>query len=86
MRFAALRQLGLRKTAVGRTPFVQFFFATFGAGVVATQNPITCPKRQLQPERYISYVVLFREIYGKELFSDTTNSAKNFIQFCPHLL
>jgi surface polysaccharide O-acyltransferase-like enzyme len=31
---------------------VRFFSATFGAGVVATQRPITCPKRQLQPERY----------------------------------
>jgi hypothetical protein len=31
---------------------VRFFSATFGAGIVATQRPITCPKRQLQPERY----------------------------------
>jgi hypothetical protein len=31
---------------------VRFFSATFGAGVVAAQRPITCPKRQLQPERY----------------------------------
>jgi hypothetical protein len=29
MRFAALRRLGLRKTAVGLTPFVVFFSATF---------------------------------------------------------
>jgi hypothetical protein len=29
MRFAALRRLGLRKTAAGLTPFVQFFSATF---------------------------------------------------------
>jgi hypothetical protein len=32
-------------------PFVRFFSTTFGAGVVAAQRPITCPKRQLQPER-----------------------------------
>jgi hypothetical protein len=42
----------LRKTAVGLTPFVRFFSATVWAGVVATQRPITCPNRQLQPERY----------------------------------
>jgi hypothetical protein len=29
MRFAALRRLGLRKTAVGANAFVQFFSATF---------------------------------------------------------
>jgi hypothetical protein len=29
MRFAALRRLGLRKTAVGLKPFVRFFSATF---------------------------------------------------------
>jgi hypothetical protein len=29
MRFAALRRLGLRKTAVGLAPFVRFFSATF---------------------------------------------------------
>jgi hypothetical protein len=29
MRFAALRRLGLRKTAVGLAPFVPFFSATF---------------------------------------------------------
>jgi hypothetical protein len=32
-----------------------FCSATFGAGVVAAQRPITCPKRQLQPERYTKY-------------------------------
>jgi hypothetical protein len=32
-----------------------FCSATFGAGVVATQRPITCPKRQLQPERYMKF-------------------------------
>jgi hypothetical protein len=30
---------------------VVFCVATFGAGVVAAQRLITCPKRQLQPER-----------------------------------
>jgi hypothetical protein len=29
MRFAALRRLGLRKTAVGLAPFMRFFSATF---------------------------------------------------------
>jgi hypothetical protein len=45
----------LRKTAVGLTPFMRFFSATFGAGVVAPQRPITCPKRQLQPKRYMPF-------------------------------
>jgi hypothetical protein len=53
-----------RKTAVGLTPFVRFFSATFGAGVVATHRPITCPKRQLQPERYVQYCLdIFVNIY-----------------------
>jgi hypothetical protein len=34
-------------------PSARFCSATFGAGVVATQRPITCPKRQLQPKRYV---------------------------------
>jgi hypothetical protein len=29
MRFAALRRLGLRKTAAGLAPFMRFFSATF---------------------------------------------------------
>jgi hypothetical protein len=33
MRFAALRRLGLRKTAVGLAPFVRFSSATFFAPV-----------------------------------------------------
>jgi hypothetical protein len=40
---------------------MRFFSATFGAGVVAPQRPITCPKRQLQPERYVPLVVGFFE-------------------------
>jgi len=36
-------------------PSARFYYSTFGAGVVATQRPITCPKRQLQPERYATY-------------------------------
>jgi hypothetical protein len=60
MRFATfgyqLVRVGeLRKTAVGLTPFVRFFSATFGAGIVATQRPITRPKRQLQLERHAKY-------------------------------
>jgi hypothetical protein len=34
---------------------VVFCSATFGAGVVAAQRPITCPKCQLQPKRYSVY-------------------------------
>jgi hypothetical protein len=30
-----------------------FCSATVWAGVVAAQRPITCPNRQLQPERYV---------------------------------
>jgi hypothetical protein len=59
MRIAALRRLGLRKTAVGLSPFVWFFSATFGAGVNASHCPITCPKRRIQPERYMPFVLRF---------------------------
>ena len=44
---------GYEKTQSGLCPFVRFFSATFGAGVVASQRPITCPKRHIQPERYV---------------------------------
>jgi hypothetical protein len=50
-----LRRLGYTKHQSGLRPFVVFCVATFGAGVVATQRPITCPKRQLQPERYVKF-------------------------------
>ena len=40
---------GYEKPQSGLRPFVRFFSATFGAGVVASQRPITCPKRQLPP-------------------------------------
>ena len=51
-----LRRLGLRKIAVvGLKPaFVRFFSATFGAGVIASQCPITRPKRRI-PKRYMQY-------------------------------
>jgi hypothetical protein len=29
MRFAAIRRLGLQKTAIGLAPFARFFYATF---------------------------------------------------------
>jgi hypothetical protein len=48
-----VRAARLRKTPVGLAPFVVFCSATVWAGVVASQRPITCPKRQLQPERYV---------------------------------
>jgi len=34
---------------------VRFFSATFGAGVIAKQCPITCPKRHIPPERYVPF-------------------------------
>ena len=37
------------KNRVRASPSARFFSATFGAGVVASQRPITCPKRQLPP-------------------------------------
>jgi len=37
----------LQKNAVGASAFVRFSVATFWAGVVASQRPIACPKRQL---------------------------------------
>jgi hypothetical protein len=40
-------------------PFVAFCSATVWAGVVAAQRPITCPNRQLQPERYVPYNLKF---------------------------
>jgi hypothetical protein len=46
---------------------VRFFSATFGAGVVATQRPITCPKRQLQPERYAPVCLRFYEFIKKRI-------------------
>jgi hypothetical protein len=45
-------------------PFVRFFSSTFGEGVVAPQRPIACPKRQLQPERYVQWVLRF---YGNNI-------------------
>jgi hypothetical protein len=48
-----------------------FCSATFGAGVVAAQRPITCPKRQLQPERYMPFVLKFTaKILTKIILSD----------------
>jgi hypothetical protein len=43
---------GYTKPCSGFQPSARFCVATFGAGVIASQRPITCPKRQLQPERY----------------------------------
>jgi hypothetical protein len=46
---------------------VRFFSATFGAGVVATQRPITYPKRQLQPERYVPVLAkMFENVFTEE--------------------
>jgi hypothetical protein len=38
-------------------PFVRFFSGTFGAGVIASQCPITRPKRRKQTERYVQYAL-----------------------------
>ncbi|MDR2921897.1 MAG: hypothetical protein LBU85_00985 [Treponema sp.] len=53
------------------TPFVRFFSATFGAGVVATQHPITCPKRQLQPKRYATFFKIIFKITIDKIFKIT---------------
>jgi len=60
---AALRRLGFRKTLFGLAPSARFCSSTFGAGVVASQRPITCPKRQLQPERYAPVYNLDDEVF-----------------------
>jgi hypothetical protein len=63
MRFAACRRLGLRKTAVGLSPFVRFFSATF----FCTRKNAShfslsgTKKRQLQPKRYVPF---FLENFG----------------------
>jgi hypothetical protein len=38
---------------------VRFFSATFGAGVIATQCPITRTKRRILPGRYASFLPKF---------------------------
>jgi hypothetical protein len=43
--------------------FVRFFSATFGAGVIATQCPITRPKRRIQPVRYMPFALKLVENY-----------------------
>jgi hypothetical protein len=58
------RAARLRKNTVGLSPFVCFFSATFGAGVVATQRPITRPKRHLPSARYVPF---FQKFSGKGL-------------------
>jgi hypothetical protein len=46
---------------------VQFFSATFGAGVNASHCPITRPKRRKQPERYVSFGLKFVGKYRKKI-------------------
>ena len=64
-----LRRLTAARAAKNRVralPSARFFSATFGAGVVATQRPITCPKRHIQPERYATLgLQLGRKIFMK---------------------
>jgi hypothetical protein len=52
---------------------VRFFSATFGTGVIATQCPVTRPKRQIQPERYAP---LYFEFFGGFIKNDLTNKIK----------
>jgi hypothetical protein len=51
----------------GLAPSARFCSATFGAGVVAAQRPITCPKRQLQPERYAQFGQIVKNFIEKTL-------------------
>jgi len=44
---------GYTKPCLGFQPSARFCSATFGAGVNASHCPITCPKRHIQPERYV---------------------------------
>ena len=60
-----LRRLGFRKTAVGLAPFVRFCSTTFGAGVIAAQCPITCPKRRKPRTLSASFLNLFRKTFDK---------------------
>jgi hypothetical protein len=46
---------GYEKPQSGLSPLCGFVSATVWAGIVAAQRPITCPNRQLQPERYVKY-------------------------------
>ena len=58
---------GYEKPQSGLRPLCGFVSATVWAGVVATQRPITCPNRQLQPERYVPL-----QIYSKMIKKDLT--------------
>jgi hypothetical protein len=51
--------LGYEKPQSALSAFVRFFSATFGAGVIATQCPITRPKRHIQPERNAPFSLNF---------------------------
>jgi hypothetical protein len=59
MRFAALRRLGLRKTAVRLSRFVRFFSATFFcARKNASHFSLSgTKKRRIQPERYATFAL-----------------------------
>jgi hypothetical protein len=54
MRFAALRRLGLRKTAAGLAPFVRFFSATFFCARKNASHFSSsgAKKHRIQPKRY----------------------------------
>jgi ubiquinone/menaquinone biosynthesis C-methylase UbiE len=64
------------KPQSGYRPLCGFTPPTFGAGVVAAQRPITCPKRQLQPERYAKYPLTFFE-YSVKIWIKEENMDKN---------
>jgi hypothetical protein len=55
--YAARRRLGYEKPQSAQAPLCGFVSATLGAGVIATQCPITCPKRHIPPERYMTFAL-----------------------------
>jgi len=76
MRFAALRRLGLRKTAVGLTPFVRFFSATFFcARKNASHFSLSGAKnRRIQPERYAPVYNLKEEAFFQIIITSKNSS------------
>ena len=51
--FYGRKKMCWSKTAQRALARLRFCSSTFGAGVIATQCPITCPKRRKQPKRYV---------------------------------
>jgi hypothetical protein len=64
---------------------VRFFYATFGAGVVAAQRPITCPKRQLQRERYAKCVPMIFKLLLTIFIKYVINNMEVFMFFSKNI-